>query len=67
MYLDCQIFVNLHRLAEDIDILHEVCQLPCVPKLVKHGLFWCRLRRFHLITVTLAGAHFIDALGVCEL
>lgn len=65
-YLDCQILVNFHRLAEDIDILHEVGQLPCVPELVKHALFWRRLGRFHLITVTLAGAHFNDALGVSE-
>lgn len=63
-YLDGQIFVNSHRFAEDIDILHEIGQFPCVPKLVKGALFWCRLGGFHLITISLAGAHINDALGV---
>ena len=42
-YLDGQIFVNFHCLAEDIDILHQIGQLPCIPKLVKHARLWCGL------------------------
>ena len=36
-YLDGQIFVDFDRFAEDINILHEVGQLPCIAKLIEHA------------------------------
>ena len=59
-YLDVQVLVNFHRCSKEVDVLHQVCKLPHVPKLVECAQLRCWLwcRSLHLLAATLAGHHF---------
>ena len=62
-YLDRQIFINLHRFAENEYVLHQVGELPHVPNLFKQGWRRSWFGQLHLISPTLSGAHLNEALS----
>jgi len=39
-YLDFELFVNLHDLPEDGNVLHETCKLPTVPDALEQTRFF---------------------------
>ena len=61
MYLDIDIFVNFNRLAENENVLHEICKLPHVSELVEETKLLRRRRRLHLCPTTFTGYHDDEA------
>lgn len=57
-YLDCKLIINLHSLAKNEQVLHEVGKLPHVSKTVKYaGLLRWRMLYLHLLTPAFSGSH----------
>ena len=65
-YLYGEVLVNLDSSSENENVLHKICELPCITEPFQHAFFGSWLRRLHFLSPAFAGYHGVQFTAFAE-